>query len=164
MSEIDLGIDLGCRQRAMAEQLLDRPQIHSRFQEVGCKSMPQRVWVEVKQVGTAAHRIGQQPPNGAITEASSALVDEEGLGIIVDASPESGPLREIGNKRRRRKAAKGHQALLAPFSAHSEGALADLYVVEIEGHQLPDPKAGAVEELNNRPVAATGRRVREGLE
>ena len=40
---VDVRIDLRGRERAVAEQLLDRPQIGAALQQVGCERVPQAV-------------------------------------------------------------------------------------------------------------------------
>ena len=47
VGEIDSGIDLGCCQRGVAQELLDGPKIHARLEKVSGKCMPQGMGVEL---------------------------------------------------------------------------------------------------------------------
>ena len=56
VGQIHLCVDLRGRQRGVAEELLNRPEVHSSLEEVGCESVPQRVRVKVVDISSSANR------------------------------------------------------------------------------------------------------------
>ena len=53
VGEVDPGVDLGGGKRAVAEELLDGPQIHAGLEEVGRERVTQGMGVEVSEIGGA---------------------------------------------------------------------------------------------------------------
>ena len=76
MCQVDLGIDLCRGKRAVAEELLDCPKVHSRLQEMGGECVTQRVRVEMIEVRRAADGEVELTADGPVAEAATALVDE----------------------------------------------------------------------------------------
>ena len=46
--EIDMGVELRCCNTRMAQQLLHDTKIHTPFEQVSGKTMPQRVWMKAR--------------------------------------------------------------------------------------------------------------------
>ena len=67
VGEVDSRVDLSRCERAVTEQFLDRTQVHSRLEEVGCKGVPQRVRMEMVEVGGSADGMIQETPHRSIT-------------------------------------------------------------------------------------------------
>jgi hypothetical protein len=164
MRQIDLGVDLSCREGAVAEELLDRSKIHSRLQKMGGERVPQRMRVKMIEIGGSADRVVELTADRAVAEATPALVDEQRVSLAGDTSPPAGAFGKIELDGLRRWPAKGHEALLAPLAAHPDQPLTELDVAEVESYELPDAEPRGVKELYRRPVAAPGGSVRKTLE
>ena len=87
MGQIDPGIDLSRRQRAVSEEFLDRPQIHSCFEEMGGEGVPQCVRMKSVEIRRASHGLVENAPHRAVGKPAAALVDEEGLVAISGLFP-----------------------------------------------------------------------------
>ena len=91
-----------------------------------------------------------RPPRALRNSAGVALcrVDDQ-LGPAAD---------QVGVDRLPRVGADRHDPLLAALAAQQHGAVDGVEVVDVEADRLGDPRAGAVEQLEQRPVAQRQRR------
>jgi hypothetical protein len=152
--EVDRGVDLGGGKRAVAEELLDRPQIHSRLEKVGGEGVPQRVRVEMVEVCSAADGGVELSSDRAVTDASSTLIDEEGIVLVGHTAAPPRTVREIRLDRLGRRSAEGHQPFFAALAANADHPLSELEVSEIEGDELTDAEPSGIEKFNRRPISA----------
>lgn len=84
MGEIDPGVHLGGGERAVTEEFLNRPQVHPRFQQVGCKRVPQGVWMEPVEIGGPLDGGVEPPADRSIGQTAAPLVDEDRIFIAFD--------------------------------------------------------------------------------
>src|SRR5258706_8854906 len=99
---VDVAVDLRRRERAVAEQLLNRAKIRAAFEQMRCERVAQPVWVR----SDAPQRAGVEPP--------SARREEQ---RVVRARRERGPrLVEIARHPVRGFFAERDDAFLATFA------------------------------------------------
>jgi hypothetical protein len=54
------------------------------------------------------------------------------------------------------------QPLTPPLAAHPDGAVFEIEVAIVEGHELADTQSRGIHQFEDRPVAESSRRVRFG--
>lgn len=145
MGEVDLGVDLGRGEGAVAKELLDCAQVHSGFQKMGSECVSQSVWVEMVEIRSAADRVVELAADGPITETASTLVDEERVVLVTDISAPTGALGKIGLDGFRSWPAEWHEALFAALAAYPDDPLSELDIAEVESNQFSDPKSRGVQ-------------------
>ena len=135
---VDVAVDLRRRERGVPEQLLDRAEIGSAFEEMRRVRVPQPVGV--------AH----QPAQHRRVERTTAVREEQ---RVVRAPGERGPcVTEIQAQGVRRPLAEGHDALLAALAEDVHRLLVEVDVGEAEPHRLGAPQAARVRQLEDRRV------------
>lgn len=82
MCQIDLCVELCGRQRTVSQEFLNCPKIHARLEKMRRECVPQCMRMEVVERGSSADRRIELTANGAITQATAALVHEERFIII----------------------------------------------------------------------------------
>ena len=142
---VDVRVDLRGRERAVAEELLDRPQVGSALEEMSRERMAELMWMRTES------------PEGARVEPAAARGEEERVrragrelrsGIAeVTGEPGCGLLAERDD------------SLLAALAADSHELLLEVDVGEVEVDRLPAPEPGGVHELHERAVPERERRV-----
>ena len=145
---VHVAVRLRRRERAVAEQLLDHPQVGAALEQVRRECVPQPV------------RVREQPPERARVEPPAARGDEQRvLGAVdelraavvqVEPQPVCGLLAERDD------------ALLAALAPDVDRLLLEVDVAEIEVDRLAAAQPGRVDELEQRAVAErrAGRRPR----
>ena len=76
MRQVDLCIDLGCGEGAVAEEFLDRAKVHTRLQKMGGECVTQRVRVEMTEIRCMADGAVELTADGPVAEAATALIDK----------------------------------------------------------------------------------------
>ncbi len=164
MGEIDLGVNLSCGERAVAEEFLDRPKVHAGFQQVGGKGVTQCVRVEMVEVCRVEDGTVELAADGSVAEAAPSLVDEEWVALVGEPSAPAGAIGKIGLDGPCCRPAERHEALLASFAAHPDHPLTELDITEIESHEFTDAKPCGVKKLHRSAVTAPGGAVRKSLQ
>ena len=95
MSEVDLCVDLGRGQRAVAEKLLDHTQIHTGLEKMGRERVTQSVRMEMVEISSAAHSFIDDSSDRPITEPATALIDEERIILGSDFPTPLFPYRKV---------------------------------------------------------------------
>src|SRR5690348_13002879 len=139
VSWVDVAVDLRRRERAVAEQLLDRPEVGAAVEQVGGEGMPE------------AMGVGNDATERARVEAATARREEQG---VVGSRREGGArLAEVAAEPDRRLLAERDDALLATLAAPDvDELLLEVDVSEVEAHGLGAPQPGGVDELDERAV------------
>src|SRR6185312_5121162 len=144
---VDVAVHLGRRERAMAEQLLDRAEIGAALEQV----RRERV--------TEAVRVRQQAPKRARVQPASSRGEKE---RILGTSGELGSrLADVAGDDVRGLLSERYDTLLAALAPHVDELLLEVDVREVEVDRLLRAEAGRVDELRQpqvpqreRPVAA----------
>ncbi len=129
----DVGVELGRRQRGVAEQLLHRAQVGAALEQVGGGGVPQPVRPEVGRA--RARRRSGGAPGCARRAGRSARRGRRGTAPAPDPSAEQ---RRPAAARARRRGARGrgpaerHGALLAALAEHPDHVAVAVDVVDVE--------------------------------
>ena len=143
---VDVAIELGRRERAVAEQLLDRAQVGTTLEQMGCECMPQAV------------RMSEDAAEGRRVEAATSCGQEHG------------PLRPAGELRTcfvqipreevARLFAERDDPFLSAFAADMKLLAVEINVRELEADGFRAAEPGRVDQLDEstipereRPVA-----------
>ena len=147
----DVRVDLGGRQRGVAEHFLDAPQVGAAFQQVRRRGVPQAV----------------RPGAGADTRRAQPLVhDAAGRAGIHPAAPHAQEQRRPAGRGRDNRAAgllpqahradrrdtHGHRAFLPALAEHPNRPPSEVQRPAIKPAQLTDPDAGGVQQLQHRRI------------
>ena len=116
--------------------------------------MTQRVRVEMVEIRSVADGVVELTADGPITEATTALVDEQRLILVSDTSTPMGAIGKIGFEGLRCWPAERNEAFFAPFAAHPNHPLTELNITEVEGHEFADAESCCVKKLHRRAVSA----------
>lgn len=164
MCEIDFCIDLGCRERTVAQEFLNCAKIHPSFQKMGCKGVTEGVRMEVVEIRRSTYGLFQLASDRTITEPASPLVDKERFVLKGRTAPPARSFRKVGLDCLRGRATKWNQSFLASFASHADQSFPELKVTEIEGHELADSDTRSVEQFHCGPITAACSRLGESLE
>jgi hypothetical protein len=74
----------------VAEKLLDCPKVHASLQKMGGESVTECVRMEVVEIRGVADCAVELPSDGTVAEPSPALIDEQWLAPVRDASAPAG--------------------------------------------------------------------------
>src|SRR5215472_2488419 len=139
MTGVDVAVDLRRRERAVAEQLLDRAEVRAAVEQVRRERVTQPMWV------------GDDPAQCARVEALAPRGEEEG---VVRTARESRPrLAQVAAEPERRLLAERHDPLLPALAAADEHELLlEVDVPEVETDGLGAAEACRVDKLDEGPV------------
>ena len=136
---VDVAVDLGRRERRVAEQLLDRAQVGAALEQVGRVRVTQPV------------RVAHQPAEGRRVERAAA--DREKQRVVCASREGRARVAEVGRDRMRRPLAERHDALLAALAEHVHRLLLEVDVCEVKPDDLGAAQAAGVGQLEDRGVA-----------
>src|SRR6266542_1843587 len=140
---VDVAVDLSGRERAVAEQLLDHPQVGTTLQQMGGEGMAQPVGVR------------HDPAQRAGIEPAAADGDEE---RVLGADGELGPpLTQVVRQPVGGLLAERDDALLSALAANVQGLLVEVDVAEVERRRLRAAQSGRIDELDEGPVPKSQR-------
>src|SRR3984893_4111399 len=136
---VHVRVDLRCRERRMAQQLLDRPEVGAALEQVRCERVAEAMWVRDE----SAQRARVEPLSGGR--------EEQG---VIRAARESGPgVVEVARYPVRRLLAERDDAILAALTAADvHELLLEVDDSEIEPDRLGAAKTGRVHELDECTV------------
>ena len=145
----------------MSQQFLDGAQIRAFREQVRGKGMAQGVRVRVparsQQAGVFLHDAvdrARAQPGPRVVQKQSLL----GSALAAGGQQSSAP-RFVVFQRLPRLGSVGHQTLLAALPAHAQHLLGAVHVLQVQPYQLAHAQAGAVEQLQDGPVAGQERRL-----
>src|SRR6476659_7361864 len=136
---VHVAVDLSCRERAVAEELLDYAQVGAALEQVSGEGVSETVRVRDEP----AERAGVEPP-AARREKERVL----GAHRQLRAS-----LAEIRGQAIGSFLAEWHRALLAALAPNGDGLLLEVAVLEVEADRLGAAQAGRIDQLDERAVA-----------
>lgn len=142
----DGSVDLRGGELAVAEELLHAAEVGAVVEEMGREGVAQLVGSEAGVEPGGSEVALEQELDGAAVELFALGGDEE--DVVVE-----GAGVEIGLERADRGAADRAHALLAAFAEDADGALPEIEVAALEGHQFRETQPGAVEDFQPRDVA-----------
>jgi len=138
-TSIDVAVHLRGRERAVPEQLLDRPQVGAPFEQVRREGMAKPV------------RMGEEPPQRARIEPPAPRRQEE---RIVRPVRERRPrLAQVTRKNVCSLFPERHHPLLSALPAYVHGLLLEIHISEVEVDSFLRAQAGRVHELDERAVS-----------
>ena len=158
----DQRVDLRRRHRGVAEQFLDDADVGAAVEQVGGEGVPQRVRRDLRRSTPA-------PRSAADRRIDQALCRDSGPPrTLRNSAPPRTPARPVGRQRRpgphqvvldgpQRVAADRDDPLLAALAGQPHRRLPAVEVVDGQPDRLGDARAGAVEQLQQRPVAQPAR-------
>src|SRR5919198_2263919 len=135
---VDVGVDLGRRERAVAEELLDGAEVGAALDEVCGEGVAQPM------------RVRRDPPQRARVEPRSSHRDEE--RVLRGTDKRRPRLAQVAREPVRGLLAERHDPLLAALPAYVERLLLEVDVGEVEVDRLAAAEAGRVDELDERAV------------
>src|SRR5262245_40303000 len=156
-----LGVSLGCRKARVPKQLLDRTHVGASGEQVSREGVTQSVRRHRAKQASPHRIMRQQAGHAPRTQATAAMAKEERRRI--DARPLAlEQLRaslQVGLERRRGFAVDRAQSCFRILAERPKQASFAIPVVHRKRAKLADAKAGAVEDLEHRPVAQITRAV-----
>ncbi len=146
--DIDVGVALRRRQRGVAEQLLDGPEIAAAGKQVGGEAVTQRVRRRRLRQAQERPQPAHLPLHHAGIEGTAADADEQ-RGVGCDRMR---AYRQIGAEGLADDGEHRHQPLLAALAGDHHG-VARRHVLASQAQRLADPEAAAVEKREQGDVA-----------
>lgn len=154
-----VGIDLGRRDRGVAEHGLDAPDVGAIDEEVGGEAVAERVRMDIFDDAGFGGVVLDEPLDTARSEAERIafrvpLVDESFLRERDEQRSISvGPAIEVTGEGTLGRRGDEDDAELATFAAYGELFFLEIDMLPIKGSELGDTEAGREEELEYGPVA-----------
>jgi hypothetical protein len=153
--DIDVGIALSRRQRAVAQQFLNGSQVRARLEEMGGEAVPQRVWVDPGGKSCPFDMTVDDTTHRPCAEATTSVVEEDGLsGRVRYLEPEAVPGLEPSTKGMASRISERHHPFLVAFSHHPKDAALEVDIGPLETDQLTYPQAGGIQHLQNGMISA----------
>ena len=153
----DVGVALRGPEIRVTEHLLDGAQVGATLEEMRCERVPEQVRVHATRLeARAIGELAQDEKRAGARERTTARVEEE-LGAI--AAVEVGATeREVAAHGLGGGPTERDEPLLAALPEHAHDALLDGDARLLEPRGLRHAQPGAVQELDERPVAKPARR------
>ena len=117
------------------------------------KRVPKGVRRDVGADSGALHRRREHAPGALPREAPATVVEEQRRPTSAARGEPGTSADEVGLDRLEGHPSDRHEPLLAALAAQQRGGRLAVEVVHVEPDRLGDPGAGAVEHLEQRPVA-----------
>ncbi len=137
-SAVHVGVHLRRRERGVAEQLLDRPQVGAALEQMRREGVSQPV------------RMGQDAPQRRRVEAPAAHGQEQ--RIVRAARQSRACIAQVPSDPPGGLLAERHDALLAAFAPHVDVLLLEVDVLEVEADGLGAPQSARIDELDEGAV------------
>ncbi len=148
----DVGVALGRSEICMPEHLLDGTQIGSALEQVCREGVAQEVGVDAARLeARPIGKLSQDEESARARQRATADVQEELWPV--PAVEVRAPEREVAAHRFRGRAPERYQALLVSLAEHADDSLFEGDATLLEPDRLGHTETGAVEELDERPVA-----------
>ena len=159
-------VDLGGRDVAVAEHLLQHAQVGPALEHVGGKAVAQQVGVQAGQAHLAAV-LFHQAHHRAARDLAAAGVEEDSMGVLgaagLGAAQVGAAVHEVVLQAAQGAAHERHHALLAALALHADQAVVEQQARKAQAGELAHAQAAAVEHLEHGVVAQARGREREGL-
>src|SRR5664279_4761631 len=147
-----MGVDLCRGQAGVAEHLLDRPQIGTSLEQMRSRAVPQTVRPDVRgvrdvlqeTVDHGADLTWVHPPTSSTQKQCWAAASGHDM-----TATELQPSLQGGGRR----PAERDRPLLGSLAHDTDQAGAEVDVVDVHAHQLPDPDPRGIQQLQHRSVS-----------
>ncbi len=141
----------------MAEHLLHGAQVGASLEQMGRKRVAQEMGVDALRVEPRALGELAEDQEGSGPRQGAALRIEEELGPVaaIEVRPPAG---EIAAQSLGRLASERHHAFLLALAERPHQAVVEVDASAVEADRLADAETGAVEQLDESPVAERARR------
>ena len=156
-----LGVHLGRRDRRVAEQFLDHPDVGPVVEHVGRARVAEHVGGQPVPQPDPVPVAPDDGPRALPGQPPAAAVEEDGLRVAPPGPPLGRHPAPPGRRQPRAQGLAGdpahrHHPLLRPLPEGPEHARVEVEVGQRQADQLRDPQAAGVEGLEDGPVAAGG--------
>src|SRR5262249_10329171 len=143
-----VSVDLGCAHIRVSQELLNRSQIGTSFEEMSRKRVSERVGMQCAAVGHGKTR--QYPARVTRSETPPARGHEQrGRRLVHQVTP---PGTDIVRYRGGCWIADRHASDLRTLAEHGDEVMSEIEVVDVETAALAHPEARAVEQLEHREI------------
>ena len=149
MLEVEVGVDLGRRQVAVPEKLLDTAQVAARLEEMGGAAVAEKVRVDTGVDALAVGPAGETPGDPASAQATATRADEEGRLIRGGLRRAHGE-PELESLAGRATDRQDPGAL--PLARDTDESFAEVEIGAIDRDEFTHPERGRVEKLEKRAV------------
>ena len=148
--EIKVGVDLGCRDVGVAEQLLHPAQVLARFEQMGGERVPKQVRVNMQGYPLKPRPACNPGLDGAWTESTTVSSDEQRR---LTGGGERLPLAEPVLQGFEGFATHGHDAHLATLAGDAHGLIPCIERLEIECDEFGKTQPGGIQQFHDGPIA-----------
>src|SRR6476646_11043485 len=149
-------VHLGRLDAGVAEHLLDAAQVAAALEQVGGERVPQRVRRDVLGDPGLAGVLADELEHRLAGDALAAVVEEKNVAALEPAQVRAAAL-EVDPGRLGGALSHRHDPLLRALAGAADDALGQVDVGDAQRDELGDAQAGAVEQLEHRPVAQAAR-------
>src|SRR5450759_5386390 len=149
---VEVRVALRRRERGVAEELLDGPEVRAGREEMRRERVPERVRRGVAGNRRRKDRPVEDAPHAAVRQTAGTRVQEHDLGVL-RGGYESRSRLQPGAERRGGGLAERHDALLAPLPHRAHLPDGEIDVLEAQPHELGHAEPRRVEQLEERAVA-----------
>lgn len=154
---IEVRVLLGCGEAAVAQELLDPPEVGARIQQVCGKGVAKCVRRDPFLDGGSIQIILQHLPDPGFGKPFPARVQKQEQRIL--AANQLGANRGIFTQSVQRLVAKEHGSLFSAFAADTDRLLRIIDVADFQGSDFPDAQSRCVQQLKKSPIARRRRRI-----
>src|SRR6185437_3541845 len=144
-------VHLGRLDAGVAEHLLHAAQVAAALEQVGGERVPQRVRRHVLGDPGLAGMLADELEHRLAGDPLAAVVQEEDVAALEPAQVGAAAL-QVDPGRLGRALAHRHDPLLRALPGAADDALGEVDVGDAQGDELGHAQAGAVEQLEHRPV------------
>jgi hypothetical protein len=140
----------------MAEHLLDRAEIGATLQQVRREGMAEEVGMHTARLESGAvGELSEDQERAGASQWAAADVQEQ-LRPVAAVEMRAAE-REVSTNGLRSRASQRYQALFVSLAQHADDSLVDGDATLLESDRLGHAQAGAVQKLDERPIAQCAR-------
>lgn len=137
--ERHVGVDLGCAEARMAEELLHGAEVRSAVEEMCGGGVPECVRPSRAPAGNAFEQFRDERVHRPRTEASTSGAEEDGPSRVRASCEESWPgHRQVVDDRRLRRHTERHDSFLVALAGDAGGEAVEIEVVEVQPAEFRD--------------------------
>ena len=163
----DMRVPLGCPEIRVAKHLLDRTEIGATLEQVSREGVSEEVGMHAARLETGSiGELSEDQERAGASQWAAPDVQEQ-LRAVAPVEMRAAE-REVSTNGFRGRTPEGDEALFVALAEHADDSLFDGDATLLESDRLGHAQAGAVQELDERPVSeragtGAGSRVDEAL-